>query len=221
MIRRFVSPVVALALAASIAHPALAATTSIDVVNQAVAASTTLDATAFDGLYARSAVLVDEGPYIGYGANAGHAWALEIQKRFAQRKMTHFKVTPSAPTVAQEKGDSAYVVVPMTLDGHLGAGAHYHENGAFTFTLARVVGAWKITSQVWTVLSRVITPDAQRATIHHKLSTNADAQAAFDRGLLDYYAYNPEAAEHEFYTAADLDKAQPATAKTVQRVRRA
>jgi tetratricopeptide (TPR) repeat protein len=41
--------------------------------------------------------------------------------------------------------------------------------------------------------------------VHHAVSTNADAQAAFDRGLLDYYAYNPEAAEHEFYTASDLD----------------
>ncbi len=44
------------------------------------------------------------------------------------------------------------------------------------------------------------------AVIHHQVSTNAQAQAAFDRGLLDYYAYNPEAAEHEFYAAADLDK---------------
>ncbi len=42
--------------------------------------------------------------------------------------------------------------------------------------------------------------------VHHALATNAQAQAAFDRGLLDYYAYNPEAAEHEFYTAADLDR---------------
>lgn len=41
--------------------------------------------------------------------------------------------------------------------------------------------------------------------IHHAFSSNAGAQAAFDRGLLDYYAYNPEAANHEFYTAADLD----------------
>ena len=44
------------------------------------------------------------------------------------------------------------------------------------------------------------------AVIHHAVSANAQAQAAFDRGLLDYYAYNPEAAEHEFYTAADLDR---------------
>lgn len=41
--------------------------------------------------------------------------------------------------------------------------------------------------------------------IHHAVSSNAAAQAAFDRGLLDYYAYSPEAANHEFYTAADLD----------------
>ena len=41
--------------------------------------------------------------------------------------------------------------------------------------------------------------------VHHAVSSNALAQAAFDRGLMDYYAYNPEAAEHEIYTAADLD----------------
>jgi hypothetical protein len=41
--------------------------------------------------------------------------------------------------------------------------------------------------------------------VHHQVSSNAAAQAAFDRGLLDYYAYNPEAAEHQFYTASDLD----------------
>jgi hypothetical protein len=42
--------------------------------------------------------------------------------------------------------------------------------------------------------------------IHHAVSATAEAQAAFDQGLLDYYAYNPEAAQHEFYAAADLDK---------------
>ena len=41
--------------------------------------------------------------------------------------------------------------------------------------------------------------------VHHAVSSNVAAQTAFDRGLLDYYAYNPEAANHEFYKAADLD----------------
>ncbi|MFZ0362611.1 MAG: hypothetical protein WAL67_00230 [Candidatus Cybelea sp.] len=45
--------------------------------------------------------------------------------------------------------------------------------------------------------------------VHHAVSANAAAQAAFDQGLLDYYAYNPEAAEHEFYAAADLDPRLP------------
>ena len=51
------------------------------------------------------------------------------------------------------------------------------------------------------------TTDASRPVpiVHHAVSSNAAAQAAFDRGLMDYYAYNPEAASHEFYTAADLD----------------
>ncbi len=42
--------------------------------------------------------------------------------------------------------------------------------------------------------------------LHHAVSTkSAAAQKAFDQGLLDYYAYNVEAAEHQFYTAADFD----------------
>lgn len=50
-------------------------------------------------------------------------------------------------------------------------------------------------------------PAARRpvAVVHHPTGCNAGAQAAFDRGLLDYYAYNPDAAEHAFYTAVDLD----------------
>ncbi len=48
-------------------------------------------------------------------------------------------------------------------------------------------------------------PTRPPAVIHHAVSSNAAAQAAFDQGLLDYYAYNPEAAQHEFYTAADID----------------
>jgi hypothetical protein len=51
-----------------------------------------------------------------------------------------------------------------------------------------------------------VTPSRETASIHHAVSSVPAAQAAFDRGLLDYYAYNPEAAEHEFYTAADLDR---------------
>lgn len=154
---RLLPGVFALVLAL-IAAPALASGTSLDVVNKAVAASESLKPAAFDGLYADSAIFVDEGPYVGSGANAGHAWANEIHRRFKARGMTNFVVTPEPPTIAQEKGGSAYVVVPLKLDGRLGNGSHYHEDGAFTFTLARQSGSWKITSQVWTVIVKTITP---------------------------------------------------------------
>jgi hypothetical protein len=48
-------------------------------------------------------------------------------------------------------------------------------------------------------------PAGESPIVYHSVSADAAAQAAFDRGLMDYYGYNPEAAEHEFYTAADLD----------------
>ncbi len=56
-------------------------------------------------------------------------------------------------------------------------------------------------------IAQPVATDAPRPVpiVHHAVSSNAAAQAAFDRGLMDYYAYNPEAANHEFYTAADLD----------------
>jgi ketosteroid isomerase-like protein len=158
MVRRVRSVLVFIGLLVVLARPAFSATTSMDVVQKALAACATLEPSAFDGLYANEAVFVDEGPYIGYGSNAGHAWAEEIHRRFAQRKMTQFAAVASKPIEAQEKGDEAYVVVPLKLDGRLGNGAHYHEDGAFTFTLHREAGDWKITSQVWTVLARAITP---------------------------------------------------------------
>lgn len=44
------------------------------------------------------------------------------------------------------------------------------------------------------------------ASVHHPVTTSsAQAQAAFDTGLLDYYAYSVQAAQAEFYRAADLD----------------
>lgn len=57
-------------------------------------------------------------------------------------------------------------------------------------------------------LAQGTAPNASRPipVIHHSVSSSAAAQTAFDRGLMDYYAYNPEAAEHEFYTASDLDQ---------------
>lgn len=68
----------------------------------------------------------------------------------------------------------------------------------FTLCIFFLAAALSITS------GQTIAP--QSAGLHHAVSTQSEgAQAAFDRGLLYYYAYNVEAAENEFKTAAELD----------------
>ncbi len=53
---------------------------------------------------------------------------------------------------------AASIVVAATVapDSLLGSGKHYHETGAFTFTLAQESGVWKIAGQVWTVLPKSV-----------------------------------------------------------------
>lgn len=146
----------ALVMSASLWLPAGSATSAMDVVNRVVAASESIDASALKGLYSENAVFIDEGPIVIYGPNVGYEWATRVNGAFAQRHMTHFTATASKPTVAQTSSKAAYVVVPMELNAQIGATKHYHETGTFTFTLVEQSGAWKITSQVWTVLTKVI-----------------------------------------------------------------
>jgi len=128
----------------------------MDVVDKVVTASETLDASALRGLYTDNAVFIDEGPIVIYGPTVGVDWATRVTKVFAERKMTEFKATAKQPLIAQIKPESAYVVVPMELSARAGANGHYHETGTFTFTLIRESGVWKITSQVWTVLTKEV-----------------------------------------------------------------
>ncbi|HVA27612.1 MAG TPA: nuclear transport factor 2 family protein [Candidatus Baltobacteraceae bacterium] len=150
------SALAAFALAASLSLPARSATSAMDVVNKVVVASEAIDASALRGLYTDNAVFIDEGPIVIYGPNVGVDWANRVNKAFSERHMSHFKATASKPAVVQISAKGAYVVVPMELNAQIGATKHYHETGAFTFTLVRQAGVWKITSQVWTVLTKVI-----------------------------------------------------------------
>jgi ketosteroid isomerase-like protein len=153
--RLILSALGAALLAASLLTPARSATTALDVVNTVVTASEKIDASALAGLYARNAVFIDEGPIVIYGPNVGVEWATRVKKAFAARKMSNFKATASKPAVVQMSDvKGAYIVVPMELSASVGTKGHYHETGTFTFTLVKQAGEWKITSQVWTVLTK-------------------------------------------------------------------
>ncbi len=145
----------AFAFALSSAAPAQSSG-AMDVVNKVVAASEVLDASALAGLYTDNAVFVDEGPIVIYGPTVGLDWLTRVKAEFAERKMTQFKATASKPTVAQISANAAYIVVPMELNAVVGTDKHFHESGTFTFTLAQKADAWKITSQVWTVLAKSV-----------------------------------------------------------------
>jgi ketosteroid isomerase-like protein len=155
MNRRIFFFAVLLALAAPSFAPAQSPG-AMDVVNKVIAASEAIDAEALRGLYTDNAVFIDEGPIVIYGPTVGVDWATRVKKAFADRHMTEFKATASAPAVAQIKPDGAYVVVPMELNARVGADKHFHESGTFTFTLVNQSGNWKISSQVWTVLNESV-----------------------------------------------------------------
>jgi ketosteroid isomerase-like protein len=129
---------------------------AMDVVNKVVTASEVLDASALTGLYTDNAVFVDEGPIVIYGPTVGYDWLTRVKQEFAERKMTQFKATASKPTISQISANAAYIVVPMELNAVIGTDKHFHESGTFTFTLVQNSDAWKITSQVWTVLTKSV-----------------------------------------------------------------
>jgi ketosteroid isomerase-like protein len=156
MNRRMIVLALAIAMATSSAAKAQTAASAMNVVNQVVAASEMLDASRLTGLYTDNAVFVDEGPIVIYGSTVGYDWLTRVKRKFTARHMTQFVASASRPTVVQVSGNGAYIVVPMELNAKVGAAKHFHESGLFTFTLARQVAAWKITSQVWTVLSESV-----------------------------------------------------------------
>lgn len=156
MKHRLILSTLAFALATSSPAGAQTSPGAMDLVNKVIAASEAIDAAALKGLYTDNAVFIDEGPIVIYGPTVGFDWATRVNKKFAERHMTQFKATASAPLIAQIKADSAYVVIPMELNSRVGTDKHFHESGLFTFTLVRESGTWKISSQVWTVLKESV-----------------------------------------------------------------
>lgn len=154
--RMLLSVLAVFSLAASMSLPAPSSTSATDVVNRVIAASEVLDASALTGIYAANAVFIDEGPLVIYGPNVGRDWLARVKVAFAQKKMTQFKAAAMKPAVVQISTNGAYIVVPMELNARVGADKHFHDSGTFTFTLEQKSGQWKTTSQVWTVLTKIV-----------------------------------------------------------------
>lgn len=107
------------------------------------------DEVAISALYANDAVVVDEqAPFEWTGAGAGARW-LSASRDWSKwsPKIAHFRDALAEIQVDDGSG-SAYVVVAGAF---LGADPKkpWQQHGTLTFTLRKIDGSWKISSQAW------------------------------------------------------------------------
>lgn len=124
-------------------------------VDSVIAAMATGDSKRLAGVYSNDAVIVDnQAPFQWTGANAGANWFAATAARWGKLWYGKFVPTVHSPLLPasemQFAPGSAYVIVPGRLASR-NSSKPIAQSGALTFTLRKVSGTWKITSQVWTV----------------------------------------------------------------------
>jgi ketosteroid isomerase-like protein len=118
-------------------------------VDSAIAAIQKRDPKLLSNLYASDAVIVDDqGPFRWSGPNAAANW-LSALTGFGKLQGARFEAFANPADVWVSQASSAYVMILGRLTG-LGVRRGLHQNVLMTFTLRKVGGAWKITSQSWT-----------------------------------------------------------------------
>jgi ketosteroid isomerase-like protein len=125
------------------------ASAAVVPVKAVIAAIKSDDAAAISTLYSNNAVVVDEqAPFEWTGSVAGSQW-LSASKDWSKwsPKVAHFRGALAEIQVDDASG-SAYVVVAGTF---LSADPKkpWQQHGTLTFTLRRIDGSWKISSQAW------------------------------------------------------------------------
>jgi ketosteroid isomerase-like protein len=147
---RFAAALFAVALAPATAGAAPTVPTPIlKLANAVIHATNTDDASAFEGLYANDAVVVDENPpFTWRGAGAGTAWWRVVDAVTQRMKLTHLQAVHVRVSEFKQSATDAYLVEPMTVAG-IANGKPFAEAGTMTYTF-HYAGAWLISSQVWT-----------------------------------------------------------------------
>lgn len=156
--------VLAAAASLALAAPALAAQTSgpdpdvLTTVDAALQAGVAGDMPRMLDQYAPDCTFVDEfAPFLWSGPNAIQAWLASGARMYQETRHGDGKTTFSPPSFVYESGERAFVIEPLGGTATV-RGKPYAVQGAFTFTLARIDGRWKITSQTWTKTSESLNP---------------------------------------------------------------
>jgi ketosteroid isomerase-like protein len=118
-------------------------------VNAMLAATNANNGTQLAAYYTPNAVVVDEfAPYAWTGPAAASQWWAGVDKQIAQMGSTAIHATAQPIKHFDVAGDSAYVVVPLSISWSV-KGKPGHETGLMTLTLRRLGGVWKIATQAW------------------------------------------------------------------------
>ena len=108
--------------------------------------------------YAPDCTFIDEfAPFLWTGPGAIDGYFASGGRMYQETQHIPGKTTVSPPAFVYVSGDHAYVVEPLSGTGTV-RGKPYALQGSFTYTLARIDGRWKITSQSWTKTSESMNP---------------------------------------------------------------
>jgi ketosteroid isomerase-like protein len=153
LIRRMLISVAAMASltgsarAAQTSGPNAAVTATIDA---AMAAGVSGDIRAMRDRYAPDCTFIDEfAPFLWSGPDAIDAYLMAGGRMYQETQHRDGKTTFLPPAFIYVLGDRAFVVEPLRGTAMV-RGRPYSQQGAYAFTLARIDGRWKITSQTWT-----------------------------------------------------------------------
>ena len=108
--------------------------------------------------YAPDCTFVDEfAPFLWQGPHAIDGYFASGYRMYQETQHKDGKITVLPPAFVYVSGDRAFVVEPLTGTSMV-RGRPYSERGSFAFTLVRLDGRWKITSQTWTKASESMNP---------------------------------------------------------------
>lgn len=142
--------------AAALAGPALAAQASgpdaevTATVDAALGAGMAGDLSKLMDQYAPDCVFVDEfAPFLWTGPGAAQAYFMAGFRTYQETGHKNDKPQFGPASFVYVSADRAFVVEPVSGTATVRA-KPYASSGSFAFTLARIDGRWKITSQTWT-----------------------------------------------------------------------
>ena len=163
MTRKPIASIAAVILAALTASSAAAQTSGPDpevmaTVTASLDAGQTGDIARLRDQYAADCVFVDEfAPFLWTGPHAIEGYFASGYRMYQETQHRAGKTRVKPPAYVYVSGDRAFVVEPLSGTSTV-RGKPYSQQGSFAYTLARIDGRWKITSQTWTKSSESMNP---------------------------------------------------------------